>query len=191
MEQLIVDLPTNLEQSSEISKEAMELGLVIRYDTIRYRDQEIRFLSDPSGVQCFAQWRGQLIDLGLNNIYYKEDIGVNGMVIYLGKEITSMFRLADVLLDKEEISLNVSFKLKLNEAVLQGPALKGIVINKISRFLSSQGFPCFECRKFTNSLIKISDPNEMPIRYALMMFCGSNDDRSALFEVCLRPVKKK
>ena len=28
----------------------------------------------PSGVQCFAQWNNQLIDLGLNNIYYKEDI---------------------------------------------------------------------------------------------------------------------
>ena len=64
----------NLEQSSEISKEARELGLVIRYDIINYRGQEIQFLSDPSGIQCFAQWRGQLIDLGLNNIYYKEDI---------------------------------------------------------------------------------------------------------------------
>ena len=74
MEQLTADLPMNLEQSFEISKEARQLGLVVRYDTIRYRDQEIHFLSDPSGVQCFAQWRGQLIDLGLNNIYYKEDM---------------------------------------------------------------------------------------------------------------------
>jgi hypothetical protein len=24
-------------------------------------------------VQCFAQWQDKLIDLGLNNIYYKED----------------------------------------------------------------------------------------------------------------------
>ena len=65
---------TNSERSFEISKEARELGLVVRYDTIRYRDQEINFLSDPSGVQCFAQWRGKLVDLGLNNIYYKEDM---------------------------------------------------------------------------------------------------------------------
>ena len=64
----------NLEQSFEISKEAHQLGLVIRYDTISYRDQEINFLSDPSGVQCFAQWNSQLVDLGLNNIYYKEDM---------------------------------------------------------------------------------------------------------------------
>jgi hypothetical protein len=64
----------NSEQSFEISKEAKQLGLVVRYDTIRYRDQEINFLSDPSGVQCFAQWRRKLVDLGLNNIYYKEDM---------------------------------------------------------------------------------------------------------------------
>ena len=62
------------EQSFEISKEARDLGLVIRYDTIRYRDQEINFLSDPCGVQCFAQWRGELLDLGLNNLYYREDV---------------------------------------------------------------------------------------------------------------------
>ena len=74
MERLTADLPMNLGQSFEISKEARQLGLVVRYDTIRYRDQEIHFLSDPSGVQCFAQWRGQLVDLGLNNIYYKEDM---------------------------------------------------------------------------------------------------------------------
>jgi hypothetical protein len=63
-----------LEKSFEISDEAKQLGLVIRYDTIEYREETINFVSDPSGVQCFAQWRGKLIDLGLNNIYYKEDI---------------------------------------------------------------------------------------------------------------------
>ena len=74
MERLTTDLQTNLEQSFEISKEATQLGLVVRYDTIEYRGETINFLSDPTGVQCFAQWRGQLIDLGLNNIYYKEDM---------------------------------------------------------------------------------------------------------------------
>lgn len=49
-------------------------GFVIRYDTITYRDQEVTILSDPSGVQCFARWNNELIDLGLNNIHYKEDI---------------------------------------------------------------------------------------------------------------------
>jgi hypothetical protein len=64
----------SLEQSFEISKEARQLGLVVRYDTIEYRGETINFLSDPMGVQCFAQWRGKLVDLGLNNIYHKEDM---------------------------------------------------------------------------------------------------------------------
>lgn len=65
---------TNCERSFEICKEAQRLGLVVRYDTISYRNQEINFLSDPAGVQCFAQWNDQLIDLGLNNLYYREDM---------------------------------------------------------------------------------------------------------------------
>ena len=74
MEPQTAGLLTSSEQSYEISDEAKQLGLVIRYDEIEYREESVKFLSDPSGVQCFAQWRGKLIDLGLNNIYYKEDI---------------------------------------------------------------------------------------------------------------------
>lgn len=64
---------TSLGPYCEICKEAAEAGLVVRYDAIEYRGFTIQFLSDPAGVQCFAQWNNQLIDLGLNNIYYKED----------------------------------------------------------------------------------------------------------------------
>ena len=71
---LVNNFEQQLIQQFEISDEAKSLGLVIRYDTIEYREETINFLSDPSGVQCFAQWRGKLIDLGLNNIYYKEDL---------------------------------------------------------------------------------------------------------------------
>lgn len=74
MDNLPAALQTNSNQLFQISKEAKQLGLVIRYDTIKYRDQEINFLSDPSGIQCFAQWHGQLVDLGLNNQAYKEDM---------------------------------------------------------------------------------------------------------------------
>ena len=47
---------------------------MIRYDTIHYRDQEINFLSDVNGTHVAAQWNDQIVDLGLNNIYYKEDM---------------------------------------------------------------------------------------------------------------------
>lgn len=74
MEPRTASLLTSSEQLFEICDEAKQLGLVIRYDEIEYREESVKFLSDPSGVQCFAQWRGKLVDLGLNNIYYKEDI---------------------------------------------------------------------------------------------------------------------
>ena len=74
MDNLVAVSRMNLDQSSEISDEAKRLGLVIRYDSIKYRGQEIQFLSDPMGTQCFAQWQDKLVDLGLNNIYYKEDM---------------------------------------------------------------------------------------------------------------------
>ena len=74
MDQLITSSKTNLEPLFEISKEASDAGLVIRYDTIEYRGELVNFLSDVSGVQCYAQWNGELINLGLNNLYYKEDM---------------------------------------------------------------------------------------------------------------------
>lgn len=74
MDQLTTNLKTNFELSFEISKEAIAAGLIVRYDTISYRDQEINFVSDVTGTQCFAQWNGELVDLGLHNIYYKEDM---------------------------------------------------------------------------------------------------------------------
>ncbi len=74
MEQLTVDSQMNLDQLSEISKQAQQLGLVVRYDTIEYRGETINFLSTADGVECWAQWNNQLIDLGLNNLYYREDM---------------------------------------------------------------------------------------------------------------------
>ena len=74
MDSLIVNSKMPSEKLYEICDEAKRLGLVVRYDTIEYRGEEINFLSSVDGVQCFAQWRGKLIDLGLNNIYYKEDM---------------------------------------------------------------------------------------------------------------------
>lgn len=73
-----INLNTSIEALSEQllegSDEAKQLGLVVKYDTIVYRDQEITFLSDPLGEHCVAQWNNLLIDLGLNNRAYKEDM---------------------------------------------------------------------------------------------------------------------
>ena len=71
---LTINSTMNLDESFQISKEALDLGLVIRYDTIEYRGEEINFLSSVDGVHCAAQWNNQIIDLGLNNISYKKDM---------------------------------------------------------------------------------------------------------------------
>jgi len=128
-------------------------------------------------------------------IYYKETVGVNGIAVYLGRELTSMFRLSDVLLDKEEIPLKVNVKLELDEKALQAglgklPELREIILQKVSSILSSQGFPCFKCRKISYNLKRISEIDEKPTRYALTLLCG-NDIRTAVFELCIRPVKKR
>jgi hypothetical protein len=73
VETLIANSMTNLETSCEACN-SDNLGLVIKYDSIEYRGQEIEILSDPSGDQRFAKWNNELIDLGLNNTYYKEDL---------------------------------------------------------------------------------------------------------------------
>lgn len=67
-------MTTNYSPSSETSSELKARGLVVRYGSMEYRDQTVNFLSDPMGNQCVAQWNNQIIDLGLNNIYYKEDM---------------------------------------------------------------------------------------------------------------------
>jgi hypothetical protein len=74
MVQQTKDLQTCSETLLPLSDEAKQLGLVVRYDTIEYRGETINFLSSVDGVECWAQWNNQLVDLGLNNIYYKEDM---------------------------------------------------------------------------------------------------------------------
>ena len=67
---------TSSEQLSEVCK------FPVRYDTISYRGYEINFLSDPTGLHCAGQWEGEIVDLGLSNIYYKED-----MCKYIDREL--------------------------------------------------------------------------------------------------------
>ena len=72
---MVSELANSSTMSSEIlSDHSDPKGLVVRYDEIEYRGFTIEFLSDPAGVQCFGKCKDWLVDLGLNNIYYKEDM---------------------------------------------------------------------------------------------------------------------
>ena len=74
MNNQIVNLMMNSSRSFEISKEARDAGYILRYDAISYRGQEIYFLSDVSGSHCVAQWNEELVDLGMFNHNYREDM---------------------------------------------------------------------------------------------------------------------
>ena len=67
-------IPSSTTSSEILSDRSDPKGLIARYDTIEYRGFTIEFLSDPAGVQCFGKCKDWLVDLGLNNIYYKEDM---------------------------------------------------------------------------------------------------------------------
>ena len=136
---------TSLEQSFEISKEARDQGLVVRYDTIEYRGEEVNFLSDPMGTQCFAQWRGKLWDLGLNNIYYKED-----MCRVVDREldlITDFRNLPDFAGAKLEYFRNGDFRdirlcykgRTLKVFLVAGPVNETFLISESERILRSSG----------------------------------------------------
>ena len=71
MDKLLTTSTIASEKSSQICNPK---GIPIRYDTITYRGYEIEFLSDPAGVQCFGKCNDWLVDLGLNNQAYKEDM---------------------------------------------------------------------------------------------------------------------
>ncbi len=142
---ITTSLTMNSEQSFEISKEARELGLVVRYDTIEYRGEIINFLSDPPGHQCFAQWRGKLVDLGLNNIYYKED-----MCRYVDREldlITDFRNSPDLVGVKLEYFHNGDFRdirlcykgRILKVFLVAGPVNETFLISESERLLRSSG----------------------------------------------------
>lgn len=76
MEQLTV----NSKMLSETLSEASDISL--RYSAIEYRGEQIEFILSPDGRQAFAHWRDRKIDLGLDNIYYKED-----MCKYIDREL--------------------------------------------------------------------------------------------------------
>ena len=139
------DLQICSEISSPISDEAKKLGLVIRYDTIEYRNEIIDFLSSVDGVQCFAQWRGKLIDLGLNNLCYKED-----MCRYVDRTldlITDFRNCPDFVGAKLEYFRNGDFRdirlcyrgRILKVFLVAGPVNETFLISESERILRSSG----------------------------------------------------
>lgn len=129
--------------------------------------------------------------------------GTHGTVIYLQKYLSTMFRISDVLLDKEEVAMALNIKLELDDSVSHGDfsvskSHTETVMKKIIKVLTAQGFSCFDCHKFGYKLLRLSDCKEKHIlpsnappqtkpKYRLIFLCG-NDIRTAVFELSIRPI---
>lgn len=137
--------------------------------------------------------------------------GTHGSVISLQGYMSTMFQVADVMVDKEEIAMSLCIKLKSHEVVEEIDADSvsksensvskldvEILLAKIISFINAQGFSCSNCGRMKYMLLELSDCKEgikskikfiaEDRKYRLIVICG---EKRALFEfeVCLK--KKK
>lgn len=66
---LAVSLPTNLDQSLQISNSELQVA-----DTLTYRGITVEFFQDPMGSQIWTYWRNKPIGFGTDNWNYKDDM---------------------------------------------------------------------------------------------------------------------
>lgn len=66
---LVVSLPTNLDQSLQISSSELQVA-----DTLTYRGITVEFFQDPMGSQIWTYWRNKPIGFGTDNWNYKDDM---------------------------------------------------------------------------------------------------------------------
>ena len=66
---LAVSLPTNLDQSLQISNSELQAA-----DTLTYRGITVDFYQDPMGSQIWTYWRNKPLGFGTDNWNYKDDM---------------------------------------------------------------------------------------------------------------------
>ncbi len=125
--------------------------------------------------------------------------GTHGSVIYLQKYLSTMFRIADVLLDKEEIAMALKIKLELDDSVSNGDITvsksnEERMMNQIRKVLVPQGLSCLECKKMKYKLLRLSacsgDVNLLGATYRLLIYCGE-DTKTAAFDLKIKQVGRK
>ena len=123
-----------------------------------------------------------------------------------------MFQISDVLIDKDEVAMALNIRVHMdddtsksgvseNESGVSKPHTE-IIVQKVSKILAAQGFPCFSCPRIQYKLLPLSDdcrkavistPNLMGIkeyRYLFVMSC-KNSTEIFQFEIRLTSVAQK
>lgn len=99
--------------------------------------------------------------------------GNRGSVIYLQSYLSTMFQIADVMVDKEEVAMALSIRVALpdepeagtgaaqscgsKEAFRVSKSAMEIIVQKIGEILTAQGFSCLSCPKSQCKLYPLSD----------------------------------
>lgn len=134
--------------------------------------------------------------------------GTHGSAIYLQKYLSTMFQISDVMIDKDEVAMALGIQIELpehdnTETVSVSDNISGvsdsyieIILQKVGKILSAQGFPCFSCPHIKYKLLPLShDCREMNLkdinlpkeqRFSLLFSC-KGDNEVFRFEILLRP----
>lgn len=138
--------------------------------------------------------------------------GTHGSAIYVKRYLSTMFEISDVLLDKEELAMALNIDIKVPEEASENKELTSnitvsnflnsvsktavdMLIQKVGKILSLQGFPCPLCPKIQylllplseckdTSIIPIDKINTENIRFLLVMKCS--DKEIFRFDVTMR-----
>lgn len=138
--------------------------------------------------------------------------GTHGSAIYVKRYLSTMFEISDVLLDKEELAIALNIDIKVPEEASENKELSSnitvsnflnsvsktavdMLIQKVGKILSLQGFPCPLCPKIQylllplseckdTSIIPIDKINTENVRFLLVMKCS--DKEIFRFDVTMR-----
>ena len=126
-----------------------------------------------------------------------------GIVIYLENCLSTMFRVSDILLDKEEIVMQLKTKITLDDSVVTADISASTqcidkVIKKLENILVAHGYSCVDCRALEYKLSKLPESEELlamhsssksraKLRYHLVLSCSS-DKPIMVVELTFRPV---
>ena len=138
--------------------------------------------------------------------------GTHGTAIYLKKYLSTMFQISDVLIDKDEVAMALNIRVNIaddtsedsvseKESGVSKPHTE-IILQKVSKILAAQGFPCFSCPQIQYKLLPLSDDcrkavistsNLMGVkeyRYSFVISC-KNSTELFRFEIQLTSVLPK
>lgn len=139
--------------------------------------------------------------------------GTHGTAIYVKRYLSTMFEISDVLIDKQELAMALNIDIKVPDSIdnyeeelpdnisvskelnsVSKIALK-ILVEKMGKILSLQGFPCplcpkiqykllplSECKETSITLVKVS--NMKKVRFLLCLSCS--DSEIFRFDITMR-----